>query len=216
MNEHKSVLAQMSDDGAARSSSALTRVTIFEAALVIRELELDSISQSGRGTFSFTQEKKIAEVARAVRPCSMAGKFLSPRDLKHSVEVITCRFSPVRQMPAATYKVVVRRFQATACFQPWQIADGRSERSTCKCARCRRKLRRKKARKIAAHADDQLPPALLRHAKSKRISYLCDYAVAKQPGLVLHASEVLAASRGLNAKDVLHHENAGLKMSDVL
>src|SRR6266542_795258 len=170
MNEHKSVLAQMSDDGAARSSSALTRVTIFEAALVIRELELDSISQSGRGTFSFTQEKKIAEVARAVRPCSMAGKFLSPRDLKHSVEVVTCR----------------------------------------------RKLRRKKARKIAAHADDQLPPALLRHAKSKRISYLCDYAVAKQPGLVLHASEVLAASRGLNAKDVLHHENAGLKMSDVL
>ena len=41
--------------------SALARVSVFEATLVVRELELDALSHRRRGVLAFAQQKKIAQ-----------------------------------------------------------------------------------------------------------------------------------------------------------
>src|SRR6516162_1535350 len=110
MDEHKPILAEVGDDSAARLPAALARVAVFEAAFVVRKIELDTLAHRSGGVFSFTQEKKIAEVAGAVRAGPMGSQLRCARHLADTVKIVARRFPPIREVSLATRKVVVRRF----------------------------------------------------------------------------------------------------------
>ena len=64
MDEHQAILAQVSDNGAARVRAALASVSVFEAGLVVWELKLDAPhAHGGSGGLTLSESRKVAQVA---------------------------------------------------------------------------------------------------------------------------------------------------------
>ena len=146
------------------------------------------------------QQKKIAQIAFAVWPCSVRSQAFGAADFCYLEKVIARNFAPRQEMPPSPFQVVVRTFGAITTSNTWQVTDGRAKCGARKCARSGSNHRREKAGQICAYANDELPAPLLRDTEGERIGNLRDYAVAEQSRLVLN-SKVTAKTEKPAAED---------------
>ena len=83
MNEHQPVLAQVSNDGAARLPPALPRVTVLKAGFVVWKFELDPpVAHCGRGVFTFFKSREIPQIPITVRSRDVVCQFIRKMNLE--------------------------------------------------------------------------------------------------------------------------------------
>ena len=100
----------MRDDGAAQLCAALARVAVFEAGLVVGEL--DAPPHRFGGVFAFVESGEIAEVAFAVRAGAVGGEAGGAVDFQHVAQVAASGVAAVCEMAFAAGEVVGARLIA--------------------------------------------------------------------------------------------------------